>query len=182
MSQTLIASIPFVLAAIAITVALLFDHPIAFSVCFAFLVFDIPVCTFVGWDWIRSGEPPEINLSPLIPSRAERELAKNMRLRPKLSVDDFYTTFYADSGISKKSIALIRAILSEQIGMDLATLLPHDDMILLDPEMDWSIIIDEIEREFEINFNDTELETGTATFDFFVQHLLNKKPMPELAR
>ena len=160
---------------IANAVAMLVDHPMAFAVCFAFLVFDIPVCFFVGWDWIRSGEPPEVNLSPLIPSRAERELARNMRSRPKLTVDEFYTSFYADSGVSKKSINSIRTILSEQIGMDLATLLPHDDMLLLDPEMDWSIIIEEIEREFRIKFTDNELEAGQATFDFFVQHLHNKK-------
>jgi hypothetical protein len=181
-SRTLAASIPFVLALIAFAGALFVDHPIVFAICFTILIFDIPVCLFVGWDWLRTGEPPEINLSPMIPSRAERELIRNLRTRPKLADDEFYSTFYAESGVSKTSIASIRAILSEQIGMDLSALLPHDDLILIDPEMDWSIIIDEIEREFDVRFTDSELEGGPATFDFFVQHLLNQKPTREIAR
>ena len=180
-SRTLTASVPFALALLALLVALLVDHPVVFAVCFTILIFDVPVCFFVGWDWIRTGETPEINLSPLIPCRAERELMRNLRTRPKLTDDEFCSTFYADSHISKSSITSIRTILSEQIGMDLSALLPHDDMTLIDPEMDWSMIIDEIEREFDIRFTDSEIESGTATFDFFVQRLLNKKPTPEIA-
>ncbi len=178
-SRTFNASIPFALAVIAIVVGLLVDHAIVLSVCFAFLVFVIPVCFFVALEWIRHREPPEISLSPLMPTRAERELRRNLRNRRKLTDDEFYSACYANSGVSKTSIASIRTILSEQIGMDLSALLPHDDLNLIDPELEWSIIIDEFEREFEIRFTDSELEKGPATFDFFVQHLINNKPCPK---
>ena len=181
-SQTLSATMPFALALIATAIVICVDHPIVFASCFVFLVFVIPVCICVGWAWVRNGEPPEVNLSPLIASRSERELARAMRSRPTLSVQQFYTKFYADSGISEQSVASIRRILSEQIGIELATLLPHDDMVLLDTEIDWSIISDAIEQEFGTRFTETELETGPATFDFFVQHLLQHESTAESAR
>ena len=157
-SKTRIASVPFVLAILALLAVQLVDHPVVSAVCFSVLVFDIPVCLFVGWEWIRNGEAQEVNLSPLIPSRAERELMKNLRTRPGLTDDEFYSTFYGGSGIPKASVSSIREILAEQIGMDHSALLPDDDMILIDPEIDWSIIIDEVEREFCVRFTDSELE------------------------
>lgn len=174
-SKTRIASVPFVLAILALLAVLLVDHPVVSAVCFSVLVFDIPVCLFVGWEWIRNGEAPEVNLSPLIPSRAERELMKNLRTRPGLTDDEFYSTFYGGSGIPKASVSSIREILAEQIGMDHSALLPDDDMILIDPEIDWSIIIDEVEREFCVRFTDSELESAPATLDFFVQRVFAKK-------
>jgi len=179
-SRTFYALLPFAIAIVAFSISQLVESIGVHTICFTILVFDVPVCLLVAWVWIRERQPPQLSLSPLIPTRAERELYRNLKNRPQLNDDEFYSAYYLTSGISKKTISTIRSILSEQIGMNLSTLLPHDDLTLIDPDIDWTIIIDEVEREFETRFADSELEAGPATLDFFVQHLREKQLTPEI--
>lgn len=180
-SRTIYALLPFAIAIATFWASQLVDTIGVHTVCFTILVFDVPVCLVVAWEWTRERRPPELSLSPLIPTRAERELYRNLKNRPQLSDSEFFESFYANSRVSSQSIARIRAILTEQIGMNLSGLRPNDDLTLIDGGIDWTTMIDEIEREFNIRFTDSELEAGPATFDFFVTTLLKKQPYPGFA-
>jgi hypothetical protein len=57
------------------------------------LVFDLPVCFF-----ILIGHPPVLTLALLLPSKEEREFHRALRLRPRLSNDEFFARFYAGTG------------------------------------------------------------------------------------
>lgn len=170
-SRSAYALMPFAVTIAAFTVSRLFESAAVYAVCFAILVFSVPVCLLVAWERLRTGEPPELGLSPLILSRPERELIRNLKTRPRLSDRSFCETFYPDSGFSVQSIAKLRNILAGQIGYNLAGLHPDDDLSLLDDEIDWMIIVSEIEREFGIQFTRTDLEAGPATFDFFARRI-----------
>src|SRR5262249_25686582 len=61
------------------------------------LVVDLPVCFL-----ILIGRPPVMTLSPLIPSAEERARWREMRARPWLDDEEFWTLFYADSEIPKE--------------------------------------------------------------------------------
>lgn len=166
--NTKYAVIPFVIGAVALGVWLTTDSLQVFAVCFATLVFAVPVCLMMLWEWLRTGVPPDISLSPLIPGRAEREFWRNLETRPKMSDDAFYVAFYKDSPISQTTTNQLREILTDEIGMDLSTLYPHDDLNLIDFELDWVPILRRIEQAFCIKFSKTQVSNGPATFDRLV--------------
>lgn len=172
--RTWIALVPFLIAvpALIAAVTLCFASPlpretrsIAFGIVGALLVFDLPVCVFVLIQWLATGEPPELSLSPLIPSREEREFRRNLRERPKLNDDEFYARFYADSSIPKHLAVQLRALLATQFGLDLGALHPLDNLIYADVELDWTYLMDEINEEFDIVVPEEMIGKLDGTFD-----------------
>lgn len=129
------------------------------------LFFDMPVCLWVIVEWIRDGEPPEMSLSPLIPSRAEREFRRQLRERPKLNDDEFYRTFFAQRSIPQELPVRLRKTLEDVLGMEFGALRPEDNLVHADAEMDWADVFEAIERRFEIRIPE-ELQAGVdGTFN-----------------
>jgi len=189
--RTWIAMIPFLIAVLGLIVAvfLWFASPlprepkaIALGIVGAILVFDLPVCVFVAVQWLATGEPPELSLSPLIPSREEREFRRNLRERPKLNDDEFYARFYADSSIPKHLAVQLRALLATQFGLDLGALHPLDNLIYADVELDWAFLMDEINEEFDIVVPEEMIGKLDGTFDSLVRCIASVKgheaPLP----
>jgi hypothetical protein len=171
------ALIPFLIAVPSILVAALlwFWQPfplgyisIAIGVIGAILAFDLPVCALVVFEWLRTGQPPELSLSPLIPSREEREFRRILRTRPKLNDDDFYATFYSDSPIPKSLVVQLRKSLECAFGLDFGALQPTDNLILADPELDWADIVFRLNREFGIRLTNEMFGKFDGTFDSLV--------------
>jgi hypothetical protein len=175
--RTWIAMIPFLIAVLGLIVAvfLWFASPlprepraIALGIVGAILIFDLP--------------PPELSLSPLIPSRQEREFRRNLRERPKLNDDEFYARFYADSSIPKHLAVQLRALLATQFGLDLGALHPLDNLIYADVELDWAYLMDEINEEFDIVVPEEMIGKLDGTFDSLVRCIASVKgheaPLP----
>ena len=182
--RTWIALVPFLIAVptLIIAVILWFASPlpretrsIAFGIVGTILVFDLPVCVFVLVQWLATGEPPELSLSPLISSREEREFRRNLRERPKLSDDEFYARFYADSFIPKQLAVQLRALLATQFGLDLGRLHPLDNLIYADVELDWAFLMDEINEEFDIVVPDEIIGKLDGTFDSLLRCIASIK-------
>jgi hypothetical protein len=138
---------------------------IALGIVAAVLVYDIPVCALVVVEWLRTGEPPELSLSPLIPSRVEREFRRTLCSRPELGDDDFYATFYADSQIPKSLVVRLRKSLECAFGLDFAGLHPADNLIVADGELDWADVLFRLNREFGITLTREMLANFDGTFD-----------------
>ena len=135
--RTLIALIPFVIAVSGLIVAAILSFwpllpkgpsAVAFGIVGAILVFDVPVCVLVLVQWLATGEPPELSLSPLIPCREERQFHRNLRERSKLNDDEFYDTFYANSQIPKRFPVQLRTSLENAFGLDFGALHPTDNL------------------------------------------------------
>jgi hypothetical protein len=154
-----IALIPFVLAGIAFIAATAAFFVTGWSrnvgailcgVSGAVLVFDIPVCVWVLIDWIRTGQPPELNLSPLIPSREEREFHRRLRERPKLNDDEFYETYFAAANVPREVPVRLRRLLENEIGLDLGGVHPDDNLTWADSELDFADVLYLVEDEFHV--------------------------------
>lgn len=172
--HTLIALVPFVIAVPGVIVAVLLwfwrplprdPNAIAFGVTTALLVFGLPVCILVLIEWLRTGEPPELSLSPLIQCREEREFHRNLRKRQKLNDGDFYDTYYANSGIPRRFPMELRMSLEGVFGLDFAALHPADNLIYADVELDWADLICRVNREFDIAIPKDEVRELDGTFD-----------------
>ena len=168
-----IALIPFMIAIPALTVAcvLWFLSPferelnsILFGIVGAILAFDLPVCSVVLIQWLWTGDPPELSLVPLVPSKGERTLRKTLRERPKLCADRFYERFYSDSPIPKSLATKLRALLEYQLGLPNNSIEPNDNLIHADPELDWKYLLDEINDEFDIVVPAASMDRMDGTF------------------
>lgn len=176
--QKTIALIPFKIAIPCLFIAaiLWFLTPlpeeynaIVIGIFGAILVFDIPVCVTVLIQWVSTGEPPELSLSPLIPTYEQREYRRVLRDRPKLNDDEFYNTFYADSGIPKQLAVQLRMSLEHCYGLDFGGLHPRDNLIYADDEIDFHDVIIRIKREYEIEIPNRRMSKAEATYDFLLQ-------------
>jgi hypothetical protein len=190
--RTGIALIPFVIAMSGLIAALIlwFWPPlpkdlnaIVFGLVGAILVFDIPVCILVLLQWLVTGEPPELSLSPLIPSREEREFHRELRKRPKLNDNEFYNTYYSNSPIPKRLAIQLRASLENACGLDFGGLHPTDNLIYADAELDWADILFRINREFDVVVPEEVYDTLDGTFDSLLRCIATIKghgePFPE---
>jgi hypothetical protein len=177
--QKTIALIPFLVAVplIGATIWLLVfsgierrELALPIGVCIPLLLFDLIICAWVVVEWLRWGEPPEFSLVGLIPSRAAREFHHQLRLRPKLTPDEFHAAFYADSGIPLEFTAKLREALERSFGMDFSTLHPDDNLLLVDDgEMNFAWEFECIEREFKVTFPRTRVtHADDATFRFLL--------------
>ena len=59
-----------------------------------------------------------------------------LRHRPKLSDDQFYEAFYAESGIPRELPAQLRSRCESILGVDLGALRPNDSLYQAEPEAD----------------------------------------------
>lgn len=159
--RILIAIVPFVIAAIAIPISIASwfwranakdAASVVFGVVGAVLVFDLPVCAMVIIKWLRAGHPPDLNLSPLLPSREEREFRSRLRQRPRLDDDAFFAKYFAAAEVPGGLPGKLRKTLEDVFGQDFASLDPDDNLVHADWEMDWGDVIVEIEDAFQIEF------------------------------
>ena len=123
---------------------------ILFGVSGTVLIFDLPVCVWVLIDWIRTGQPPELHFSPLIPCREEREFHRRLRERPKLNDDEFYETYFAAANVPPEVPIRLRRLVEDATGLDLDGLHPDDNLIWADAELDFADVLYRIEREFGV--------------------------------
>ena len=92
----------------------------------------------------------------------KRRLGELFADRPERDEDQYHTDFFADTDIPQYVVTTIRAIFSEQIGVDLSLLEPDDDLSKdysliwdLDSMADVEIIL-ALEEEFDIKITDGE--------------------------
>ena len=125
-----------------------------FGACLGFifgtLAFDIPVCGLVIWEWWRTGEPPKLNFEPLVDPAETRALRRTLKQRPHLDDETFYRSFYSNSGVSKETVLGVRREMQSMLGRSLAGVHPGDDMGVLEPEVDFADLLDELADAFEI--------------------------------
>jgi hypothetical protein len=95
----------------------------------------------------------------------------HIKRRPKLSFEDFYAQYYADSEISPKLIRRILDITSEQFGIPAGCIRPTDNLLKTNLA-DTMYYIVEIAEEFELpkSRQDTLSELD-GTFDNIVRHV-----------
>jgi hypothetical protein len=151
--------VPFLIAAVcgvALAVAsnIRFVSQSAYAVCFVaatvILIYDVPVCGWVLWCYLSTGEPPKLNFEPLFPSAERRALYRAWKERPQLDDDDFYGTFYADSGIARNVVVGVRREMQRIFERSLAGVQPGDDVLRAEPEMDFADVFDELAEAFDI--------------------------------
>jgi hypothetical protein len=179
--RKILALIPFFIAApTLVAVAIVWHSSFPWDTIAAFcgvfgaiLVFDLAACLYVLIPWLWTGEPPELSLSPLIPTREEREFRRSLRERRKLYDDEFYDAFYADSGIPRGLPVQLRKTLEEELGLDFGGLWPSDNLIRA-VEVDWGDIFDLIEREFRISIPRERWKQFDGTFDSLVKLIAAK--------
>ena len=132
----------------------------------------LPASAWLVTAWVRHGEPPELNLSPLFPTRDERAFHRTLEARPGLDDDAFFAAFYADTGVPPDLPARLRADLAAALGFDreeLESLHPRDPLGLLDPEVDFADLFWRLERTFGITLPRAEWATWDGTFDGLVR-------------
>jgi hypothetical protein len=176
--RTWIALIPFVVALFAVPAFVLLSefasrHAVAgwvWIALFVILFFDVPACLLVVVEWLWRGEPPEIvmSLSPLFPSRAEREFRRSLAERPQLNDDDFYKAFYAKSDIPRQIPVRLREMLQDAIGLDFGGLRPDDDLVVASDELDWADVFYLMQREFSVSIPKEAWSEFDRTFDSLV--------------
>lgn len=87
-----------------------------------------------------------------------------MKRRPKLTLDDFYSEFYADSDISKSTISRLLDITAEQFGIHPGQIRPHDNFLQTSLG-DTIYYVLEISEEFEIPNRISNDDENDGTFD-----------------
>jgi hypothetical protein len=162
--------VPFVIAAVcglalAVTSNISFVNQRAYAVCFVaatvILIYDVPVCLWVLWFYLNTGEPPKLNFEPLYPTaerrallrdceRRQQELLRAWKERPQLDDEAFYRAFYADSGIARWIAVRVRREMQKMLGRSLAGVHPGDDLELAEPEIDFADVFDRLARLFRI--------------------------------
>lgn len=166
--------IPFVLAIplTFVAVVLWFDHPLqgdanslAFGVVSAVLVFDLPVCAWVAIQWLITGEPPDLTLEPLVPSREQRQLHRELRERPALSDAELYNKFYVESSIPEDLPGRVRKCVERWVECNVDAIHPSDCLGHLDGELDGVYLLHEVHREFGIRIPDERLQQLDGSFD-----------------
>lgn len=132
------------------------------------LIFVVTVAVSVA---TVAGHPPVMTLAPLIPSRRQRAMWRDMRRRPKLDDEEFYVRFYREAGIPKEVTVRLRALYAQQLGI--SRVFPEDRAADFDDDLDFGELLIEVAEEFGIDFSDEEAQTlaDNGTFDALVRHL-----------
>jgi hypothetical protein len=163
--RIVIALIPFAIAVITMPVAIvawIWSAAVVFGVAGAVLVFDLPVCVLVIVEWVRTGKPLALHLSPLIPSREEREFSGRLRRGRKLDDEEFYDRYFGDTALPSDLPGRLRRTLENALGMGLGALDPDVSLVDADWEIDWGDVLVEIEEDFQISVpRDSFTETIT---------------------
>lgn len=129
------------------------------------LIFDLIVCLFVLVEWLWTGEPPELSLSPLIRTREEREFRRDLRERRQLNDEQFYDVFYAHWGIPPHVPGQLRQELEAGMGFNFAGLWPCDNLVEADGEPDWADVFYRMERVFKVPIPRERWGEFDGTFD-----------------
>ena len=135
---------------------------------FMILLVDIPLCvlTLIGY-------PVTMTLSPLIPSREEREKWREMRGRLPLSDDEFIEQFYSGTSVPRDIPLRLRQIYAHQLGMDKVH--PKDLATDFDWELDlWELVL-EVQDEFGVEFTKEEILKLDGSFDSIVRAVATKR-------
>jgi hypothetical protein len=168
--------IPFVAAAICVvalfvTCNVTFAHPdrAAFWRGFVALLLtvDIGVCGWVLWQSCRTGEPAELNLFGESPEM--RAMWRLWRERPQLNDDEFYRTFYADSGIAKDVVIAVRREWISIFGKEAIGTYPGDNLETAAPELDFADVFYRFEKDLDVVI---PWRTGNIDFDFTFDSLV----------
>jgi hypothetical protein len=188
--RTIIALIPFAIAVPAFIVVKALWEPSAaprvldnlFVVVAATLVVDLIVCAYVGIELLRTGEPPELNLemslSPLGPTREEREFRRRLRDRRTRNGVEFYDAFYSNRGVPPQLPGKLRESLELMIGLNLGALWPGDNLIAAEPELDWADVFYRMERDFDVTLPREAWGEFDGTFDSLVQMIIARGGEP----
>lgn len=83
-------------------------------------------------------------------SESERAYEFELRRRPQLKEDDFYERFYAGSDVPKGIPIRLRQVYEKAMGDDLSGLHPQDNFAAIYDWLDFSVILDRVEREFKL--------------------------------
>jgi hypothetical protein len=120
------------------------------------LVFDLPVCLFLLWDWASSGKVPELPLGrllwqlfPLADIYDERAFQHTLSAREDLTGDEFYQRYYQGTGVPQTVVLRLLAIYSKFFELSFTKLRP-DDWPPAIAEFDMEPLVVEIEQEFGI--------------------------------
>ena len=108
-----------------------------------------------------------------MPSKAERELRRELRERAKIDGDEFYEKYYSESTIPKRLVVGLRHLLESQLGLPANSIEPNDNMAIADPELDWRDLLDEVTDEFGILFDGASIEKMDGTFDNLLRTITN---------
>jgi hypothetical protein len=177
-----IALIPFAIALIAGAAFVLLSkfapgHGVVvwvWAALFVILTVALPACLCVVVECLWTGEPPEIqmSLSPLFPSRAEREFRRSLAERLQLDDDAFYDAYYAyyaKSEIPRHVPVRLREMLQDAVGFEFGGLRPDDGLIVATDELDWSDIFYRMQREFAVPIPKEAWSEFDGTFDSLVK-------------
>jgi hypothetical protein len=153
------------------------ENSAAIGVLGAILVFDLTICAWVLVHWLRDGKLPDMSLTPLFPSRKEREFRRALRQRPKLNDDEFYEAFYASSGIARHLPIQLRKSLEREFGVNFGALRPADNLIYACEEVDFADVRDRIKLDFgvDLTFEIAAVlsDEQSCTFDSLLQFVVN---------
>lgn len=131
------------------------------------LLVEIPLCVLM-----LVGYPVTMTLSPLIPSREEREKWREMRQRPLLSDDEFIDQYYSGASIRRDIPLRLRQICTAQLGMDKGH--PKDLATDFNGELDlWDLVL-EVRDEFGVNFTREEIQKLDGSFASIVHSVARK--------
>jgi hypothetical protein len=127
-------------------------HVVALPICFMYLI----------------GKPIIMTLSPLIASAESRAFRKQLRERPTLADEEFYSRYYEGSNIPRDIPARLRRSLGV-IDPLIDRVTPFDFLYLLDDELDFNDVICLTEREFGVRFTKMENESIDGTLDNLIR-------------
>ena len=91
-----------------------------------------------------------------------------MKRRPKLTLDEFYDQFYADSEISKSTISRLLDITADQFGIHRGQIRPNDNFLQTSLG-DTIYYVVEISEEFQIPDRISDADDADGTFDSVAQ-------------
>lgn len=151
------------------------DEGILVALLGVVLVFDLPVCLFLLWDWASSGKVPEVPLGrllwqlfPLADIYDERTFQHTLSAREDLTGDEFYQRYYQGTGVPQAVVLRLLAIYSTFFALPSTKLRP-DDWPPAIAELDMEPLVVEIEKEFGIPHSQWHNVDGS--FDSVVRYV-----------
>ncbi len=134
------------------------------TILWMWLVITVPICLLY-----LIGRPVEMNLAPLFPSPAVRAFWRELRCRPAITNEEFYSTYYAGSGISQDIVAGIRDCLVKFVDPEVEKAIPSDNLLWLYDELDFAEFFDDVGRPFGVRFTSKDYPSITGTLDNMIR-------------
>jgi hypothetical protein len=124
----------------------------------AYLVFSLPVCVLY-----LMGRVHDIDLSPLVSSKASREYLRQLKARPEFSDDEFLRRFFSDTDIPPVIPVAIRRSIRDVFGRVADRVQPDDPLYLLNDDWDLADLLWRVGRELNIKFPRDEYDQWDGT-------------------